>query len=138
MNMKYCHLSFNQPNLIGEVIAGIHSGCDVMPREKRCDLIVYGSSQFGSGMWYLREDGTWNGERLFISTQLKDIYGYPKVFDWNGDGTLDLITLKQGFHLWENIGGTPIPEFRHAGQLRMKKNRCVNSLAQSPKLILYN
>ena len=52
-----------------------------------------------------------------VSTQLKDIYGYPKIFDWNGGGTLDLITLKQGFHL---IGGTPIPEFRYADQLRIE------------------
>ena len=38
-----------------------------------------------------------------------------------GDGALDLITLKQGFHLWENIGGTPIPEFQYAGQLNIKQ-----------------
>ena len=43
-----------------------------------------------------------------------------KVFDWNGDGMLDLITLKQVFHLWENIDGTPIPEFRYADQLRIE------------------
>ena len=59
---------------------------------------------------------------------LKNIYGYPKVFDWNRDGTLDLITLKQGFHLWENISGTPIPEFQYAGQLRIEEE----SLRQLP------
>ena len=42
---------------------------------------------------------------------------HPEPVDWNGDGTLDLITLKQGFHL---IGGTPIPEFRYADQLRIE------------------
>ena len=56
----------------------------------------------------------------FSLDPIKRYYGYPKVFDWNGDGTLDLITLKQGFHLWENIGGTPIPEFRYADRLRIE------------------
>ena len=72
IDTKYRQLSFNQPNLIGEVIARIHSGCDVIPWEGRCDLIVYGSAQFGSGMWYLREDGKWDGERLFVPTQFKE------------------------------------------------------------------
>ena len=67
--------TYASTKLIGEVIAGIHSGCDVMPWEGRCDLIVYDSSQFGSGMWDLR--GRWDvGRRTssLVSTQLKDIY----------------------------------------------------------------
>jgi len=79
------------------------------------------SSQFGAGMWYWREDKRLDGERLFVSTQLKDVYVYPKVFDWNGDGALDLITLKQGSHLWKNIGGTPIPDFQYAGRLNIEE-----------------
>lgn len=110
-------LGFGQAGLVGDVIAGMHSGADVIRWEGRTDVIVYGAGQLGARMWYLREDGRWRGERVFVASPLAEVQGYPKVFDWNGDGVPDLVTVHGELHLWLNIGGSPLPRFQHAGIL---------------------
>ena len=41
-----------------------------LARRHGFDLIVYGSAQFGAGMWYLREDGRRRARFDYFETRL--------------------------------------------------------------------